>query len=412
MRLFEFLAVPQHVEFFRLHGEQMLYEKVIQGIDTSYPILVIQFMVDNVIKSSGPQFKATRKSVLARICRAMMAVEPSTLREMWSVDRNGEPVTFGKMLPAIAAAGGDLTTLRTLVTRLDEMLWSPYSFLPSPVNAATITGQTRTLSWLIDAIVQRPGPMQSEKELVVAALKLAIRTQSNVTGHMLFDALNKLATIKPSNESLGPCLFMHALKYDNAQLVCRALDLQVVRSNENQSHSACRILNVRHVHSLEPEIDSPHRYKLDKKKLGRLFGIGSSKILAKLIEEGWIQIDEDYNDRTLLSYALRCRQYDLAETVLQHGANINACSRIEGCAALWHAVRDKYYNDVLFLLKHDADNYPNRSGWRPRDFTSNKMSWLLQLRNSTEGKALLRKSNEEIYGEYEELVKNNYKGFQ
>lgn len=92
--------------------------------------------------------------------------------------------------------------------------------------------------------------------------------------------------------------------------------------------------------------------------------------------------------------------------------DINACSRGEGCTALWHTVRDEYYSDVLFLLKHGAENYPNRSGWRLRDFASNKMSWTLQLRNSAGGRALLKISNEKIYGTYEELVKNNWARFR
>lgn len=86
-RLFEFLAIPQHVEFFRLQGEQMLYEKALQGIVTSYALLFVQVIADIIVDHTGPLIKATRKSVLARLCRAVMAVEPSSLREFWVHDR-------------------------------------------------------------------------------------------------------------------------------------------------------------------------------------------------------------------------------------------------------------------------------------------------------------------------------------
>lgn len=286
MRLFDLLANPQHVEYFRVNGEHSLCEKVMQGVDTSCAIVVILSIVDVAFGHHGPYFKASRTTFLSKICRLMMAVEPSTMRQIWHLDRQGQPLTWDKFAPVIAAAINDLNTLRPLITTPNEMLSSPYTFLPSPVIVATVTGRKGTLKWLLDGIVRCPGIVQSDKELVIAAVKLAIRTQNNAAGHMLFDALNKLVTIKPSNETLGGSLFMYALKYDNKELVCRTLDLQDIRVTISPTISFCRILNVRHVRSTELEIDSPAYYKLDKKTLSRLFGLGSSKILTKLIEEG------------------------------------------------------------------------------------------------------------------------------
>lgn len=123
----------------------MLYEKVMQGIDTSYVLVFIQDIVNVIVETGGPLFKAARKSVLAKVCHAMMVVESSSLRECWHNNRAGESITWGQLELTVAAARGDLPTLRAGVTRLDHMLSSPYSFVPSPLDAATINGQTCVL---------------------------------------------------------------------------------------------------------------------------------------------------------------------------------------------------------------------------------------------------------------------------
>lgn len=128
--------------------------------------------------------------------------------------------------------------------------------------------------------------MQSDKELIILALKLAIRTHSDVTGRMLFHALDKLEAFKPKKETFVGSLYMHALKYDNVQLICRTLDLHVIPPIGPDMQAVHSDPDIEVFRLFEPEIGSPNRPRLDKKKLGRLFSIGSSKVLESLILEG------------------------------------------------------------------------------------------------------------------------------
>jgi hypothetical protein len=253
--------------------------------------------------------------------------------------------------------------LQKSVSQCKVLFDEPCGLFPNAFHAAVAADRTKILRGQLNYITNAiRGSRENEKyplmqaaiRNIIKGLKIAVRLRRSAAGNMLFDALDGPKSLRETTSSmkaitfgktdysrLGENLYRDCVKQNCIDLVYRSLQL------------------IQPVHPIEPTIGPPNCYGIRDHRMGFLIRYGSLRMWAKLLEDGQIDPDRNHNRRTLVHNALQCRRRDVAQVLLDYGADVNAFDSARGVTALYCVAEGGFYWDVLFLLKNGADpKYP------------------------------------------------------
>ncbi|KAI4711387.1 hypothetical protein J4E89_003952 [Alternaria sp. Ai002NY15] len=344
--LAKFLDDRLSTRLFEQHGSDVLYETAMRP--ETLKNQVIHFIRD-IVKASEPDSTLRSRQTMI-ICVSIMAVEPKYLRAYIQgtdiFNKEKWPVPLADMLPAIAAASGDIELFKNPTLTPALLLKQSHDLLPSALKAAIAADQfnmlERILKYLVDN-VKRKRDSGSWKDMRNAAKKIgralctAIRLHKNVAGNMLFDFREEnkfFSTFAP--DEMGDWLVNEVSKCDNTALLYRVLEVN------NPGIMA-------HVKK-----GTKRYYSLNSQSFESLYRRGGIKIWSMLLEDGVVELNKVCSDKTPLQQALKRRRYDIAGLFINKGASINSITK-DGNNILWEAANDGYEKDVKFLLSHGAD---------------------------------------------------------
>ena len=305
--------------------------------------------VRNIVKVSQPDPTLYPEQV-GVVCTNMMALEPKYLRGYIkgteTINKEGSPCTRADLLPAIAAASGDIALFKMPRLTPFLLLKQSHDLLPSALKAAIAANQHAMLAKILKYLVDNvKGKHESDSwkdkrnatKKISKALCTAIRLHKNVAGNMLLDFRDEndfFNTYAP--DELIDWLVTDAFKYHNAILSYRVLEV-------NKPGIVARVRKGTQKH-----------YNLDPQSIETLYRRGGIKTWSMLLEDGVGEPNQVFLDKTPLQHALKRRRYDIAHILIEKGESIDSITK-EGNNILWQAANDGYAKDVKFLLSHGAD---------------------------------------------------------
>ncbi|XP_014558670.1 hypothetical protein COCVIDRAFT_35948 [Bipolaris victoriae FI3] len=249
--------------------------------------------------------------------------------------------------PAIAAAFNDSDTLLQHVNTGSHLLKPACKALPNALDAATISGCSRSLSTIITCLLRQArsdsapgqGKVCDVALAVVSSLRLAIRLRKPRAAHVLFDYIvgNKMLLLSTSN-NLADDLLEYCIKYTYLALLPRVFHLRY----------GCFITSIE---------GAVRNWIVNSDDYHHLYIYGGVKTLQFFLKHKIVDpnthspYSPTRTDITPLMLALRNKRYDLARVLIENGADVNAKSKDgTGESALMFAVEHGYYQDVQFLL--------------------------------------------------------------
>jgi hypothetical protein len=393
-----------------------------QNKDTMDPADMIQFIVAAVnylITIKAPQEEMLRHQFTADLCRAIMVTEPSKMH--LSVGFNGPYLRVENCTAALATAIGDLELLRRSVkSSKDLYAHCEQNVFPSALEIAVSSQHATILKWQLAYMIHdakskpktknsgvvEASPAEAAVKNVIPAFKLAIRKFQADEGDVLFTALVTLTSLHLNISDI------------------RGKDHHRIRQVWTEIYSlAAKFKSIelmyRVLHEFKTATGTADLCKLPKKLLDHSFDWCTLEMVTKFLEDHYLDPNQMHRGRTLVGHALKCQRQDIAELLLDHGADINAVGPGRGVTALWHAAEGCHYRKVFFLLSRGAlPNFPDHPFKSPlrraKKGSYNKTLFLLKLGMTEEGRAKVRDEGLEVMDRYKEcfrkqLRKERYK---
>ncbi|KAF2623414.1 hypothetical protein BU25DRAFT_494363 [Macroventuria anomochaeta] len=277
-----------------------------------------------------------------------------------------------EILPAAAAAIGDLDTFRSLVQGEEDIFDFKHTLarwmLPTAVESAAATGKTEVLQWILDFIrAFRMGtldlyhlfPSDSDRIpeswvyadfclCLLDAVQVAIRRCQYETGSMILDFLyseppDDIELYDPLNDEfnhrfndsmtdvVGDCMRYGDLDLFQKIMCCR-------RTADPSSTATLEVVS---------------GLAMSDDERNRMFSCGSTSMFKKMLEACMFHVNR-LGDYSPLDIALRNCCYDLVRLLLAHGAKVNACDA-SGVSVLQLAVDRGGIPNVQLLIEHGAD---------------------------------------------------------
>jgi ankyrin repeat protein len=384
----------QMATYFESQGGEILHKKVLQLKPERHPVLVfLKKLLRLLITPKDPDTERLHGRLAARICHAMMALDPRALKARLMDVKTSIVLdrTSATLKAAVAASIGNVAMMHRNVHKLDCLCDNGGVSFPNALSAAVASNRIKALQqqlvYISDAIKDMPKarnwkPMRNTAKYIGKALTVAIRLHRNVAANILFDFFDSNEALKKSRPlMLGEWLFKDAIRNTNKALLYRILDLDLTAK------------------VVETASGPQPRYDLERDYLEFLLKFDKGSVLTMLLQDGHIDPNQDFGGTTLVASALAFRRRHLAHILLENGADVNGLTRRDGVTALWHAVEESYHWDVLFLLRHGADpDFPKDPKKSPFHRTKGsrlikgKTIWLLKLAMSEDDRAYVKNS--------------------
>lgn len=381
---------PEYTHLFDHHGGAILSRKVLRSHTGRKAVISVTSFVARLVRhilnwKRGPlkDIKSLRSIYTANICGAMMALDMKVFQEYLTGVKGPEALNLWSMRdlrPAVAAAIGDIDTLRDILT-LPDLLPPHCELFPNALHAAVASGQTAVVEFILEFISTNVkekrdsgswDEMRSQARVLSSALRVAIRLHNNKAASLMLDFISTFRALDRSMPLFFKVnLIKDCMRHGNVAILDEALPYKSTG------------------YPTSKDAVSPKDLQLTEEEMESVFKIGHQSSLRHLLKDGRLcansfeQYKRDYREnspqplaeRTPLMVALENLRYDLARVLLAHGANVNGTPRTNHCGkkgddrtALWHAAINGHVQDVQFLLSYKAD-----------PIVSTKQEWLSPL---------------------------------
>ncbi|USP73443.1 hypothetical protein yc1106_00717 [Curvularia clavata] len=284
-------------------------------------------------------------------------------------------------LPAIAAALNNTEWLLKHATSISDILSSACKVLPYALDAAVICQSTKALCLILRGLLKSLEDIGTSEASgktsrialgVSNALRLAIRLHKIKAANVIFNFIVRYQELYLSTwKYLEDAALKDCMKQGNFALLRRALHHKFMCFVPSTTYLA------------KNWVLSPGEYE-DLYQCGHtklLQFLLSHKIVNPNIHNSGIQCRTDI---TPLMMALRSKRYDLAQVLVQNGADVNAKSKHgRGDTALIFAAERGFYEDVHFLLCNGANIAPTGKQeddalWVATQNSWRKCEWILK----------------------------------
>ncbi|KAJ4365550.1 hypothetical protein N0V83_008169 [Neocucurbitaria cava] len=367
------------------------------------------------------------------ICNVVMTLDTEAFQECLIgiyQPEAGELWSLKKMEPALAAAVGDMDTLRRTLT-LPGLLTPHYNLFPGILHAAIASNQTGVLNFVLDFVLTNVrgkresgswDEMRDHARAISDALKMAIQHHKNHAATMILEFISNFDVLEGSlTLHFEDNLIKHSMQFGNIEFLDKAL-------------AYCSIFR-----SMEKEfVYKNPNILVSASQIGNAFRTGHSQVLRQLLDYGKLDpnhFDYYWDERqrkvhrllaneTPLEAAMNGHRYDLARVLLTHGADVNGTAQLKkidkcktggpGKTALYYAADRGDIQAVQFLLAHKADPVVSKEDntKSPRHVASQsrwrKCAFLLDIAAREGNEATLRSDTWRQYKDYLDSQREDY----
>ncbi|KAF2130151.1 hypothetical protein P153DRAFT_418903 [Dothidotthia symphoricarpi CBS 119687] len=334
----DLLAIGPRNHFISMHSGTILRKRL--SLEFASIAKPIQELVDKLLSYEDSHLQPVRGRYMNDVCnvilgdsrftgfRCLLRNPPSSVTDGWSTR---------KTLPPAAAAVGDLSLLKSLVTFSKGLFKDPHRYFASALNAAVVNGKLKIVEWILSN-----APTDNPRLCIelIDPLLLAAQTFNNETGGLILDFLSAEFQLRANVSKVEEIswrmelVVVDCMKFGNIDFLLRVLQY---RKTVDPSYA---------------DLEASNGLPISTEEVSFLFREGSRSGLIALLRVGILDLNR-MGSHLPLDQAVRFCRYDLAHVILNHGVDIEM--RDKGCTALQLAVDRRYIPAIQFLIENGAN---------------------------------------------------------
>ncbi|KAJ8107067.1 hypothetical protein OPT61_g9121 [Boeremia exigua] len=364
---------PGAIRLFQTRGGEMMfarYSKPTIGLAAT-----AQALVDKLLEFEQHTDESLREKHLRKIYDAMTAVRNvGPIIKIVTGEKPFEALSdkcLTDLLPAAAAAASNLSTFKSFLRDYDDIVATYPNFgggiLPSAFETAAATGNVEVIQWILGCNRASEKHLLNEYHCFTTDRGYTSRSGPSCSfekGFGTYAGFAARAAIRRRQQEVAMAMLSYCKEIDKYAASSLMADMVIACMKFGQVELLLRILD--HRKSISPRsVSAMKAYNgvaITQNELHCILRYASVSALDQLLQDGWFHLDI-MGYHMPLDLAINRQRYDLAQLLLDQGANINILDDRD--RPLLQRTLHYHGNDVprvQFLIENGADIPPVELG--------------------------------------------------